>query len=128
MNLERSDDELRFETQQIEFARLDDGEPSANPFAAALGIAGIAAFIALLFLLWPIFASLVRLARYGFDCAIFLFNATHAIRWLGEPAFDRCAKVSIAFMGAIICIFIFACRSLSRARSAIVAFARRTRA
>ena len=86
----------------------------------------IAAFIALLFLLWPIFASLVRLARYGFDCAIFLFNATHAIRWLGEPAFDRCAKVSIAFMGAIICIF--ACRSLSRARSAIVAFARRTRA
>src|SRR5271168_2383035 len=97
LNPERSDDELRFETQQIEFARLDDGEPSANPFAAALGIAGIAAFIALLFLLWPIFASLVRLARYGFDCAIFLFNATHAIRWLGEPAFDPYAKVSIAY-------------------------------
>jgi hypothetical protein len=110
----------------MEFARLDDGEPSANPFAAALGIAGIAAFIALLFLVWPIFASLVRLARYGFDCAIFLFNATHAIRWLGEPTFDPYAKVSIAFMGVIICIF--ACRSLSRARSAIVTFARRTRA
>jgi hypothetical protein len=39
VNFQRSDDELRFESQQIESARLDaDGAPP-NIFAAALGLA-----------------------------------------------------------------------------------------
>ena len=49
--------------QQIEAARLDDGDHSPNPFAVALGIAGIVAAIALLFLLWPIIDTLVCFAR-----------------------------------------------------------------
>jgi hypothetical protein len=112
--------------QQIEAARLDDGDHSPNPYPAALGIAGMVAATALLFLLWPIIDTLVCFARYALDCAIFLISPTHSVRWLGKAAFEPGAKIALAFTAALFCIF--ACRSILRVGNALAAFARRGRA
>ena len=124
MNLQRSDDELWFEAQQIEAARLDD-ERAQNPFAAAAGIAGITAFVMLLYLQWRIAVTLISMVRHGAERAGFLFKSAYSVLWLGETALEPYAKALIALMGVTICLAVY--RSLSRARSAIAAFTWRRR-
>lgn len=126
MNLQRSDDEVRFEMQQIEAARADEYRPSPNPFAAALGIAGIVAVIALLFLVERMIETLVGAARHTAKCAIHLVNCIHSPHWLGKEGFESGAIIVLAFTVAL--FFIFACRYASRSHTAISAFTRRRRA
>jgi hypothetical protein len=125
MNLERSEDERRFETQQIEAALWDDGGPSSNPFAVALGLAFIVAIVALISLLWSIFETIVNVVCYCVDRASVLFNSAHSVRWLRDAAIGPNTKALIAIAGVPICAR--GCRSLSRGRSEISAFARRGR-
>ena len=126
MNLQRSDDELWFEAQQIEAARLDDDDRAPNPFAVAAGIAGIIAFVMLLHLLWRIAVTLVSMVRHGAERAGFLFNTAYSVRWNDGTALEPYAEALIALMGVTVCIVAY--RSLSRARSAIAAFTWRRRA
>jgi hypothetical protein len=80
VNFQRSDDELRFESQQIESARLDaDGAPP-NIFAAALGLAGIVATIALISLLWSTAETLIRVVHNAVVDVSFLLKAVHSGR------------------------------------------------
>jgi hypothetical protein len=117
MNLEQSEDERKFETQQIEAARLDDDGPSPNPFAAALGLAGIVAIIALMILIWPILETVVGAFGFGIDRASVLLNEACSGRWPGRAAFEPFGRPLIVLMGATICIL--AGRSLLRDRSTI---------
>ena len=126
MNLQRADDELWFEAQQIEGARLDDDERVQNPIAAAAGIAGIIAFVMLLYLLWQIAVTLISMVRHGVERAGFLFNTAYSVRWNDGAALESYAMVLIALMGMTVCIAIY--RSLSRAHPAIAAFTWRRRA
>ena len=125
MNPPRSNDERRFETQQLEAARQDDGGPSQNLFSTALEPAGIVAIVALTFLLWTIAEILIRMVRDAVGGASLLSNTAHSVRWLGEAAVGPSAKALNAIAGMTFCAG--ACRSLSRARSANSAFARRGR-
>ena len=126
MNLQRSDDELWFESQQIEAARLDDDKRAQNPFAAAAGIAGTIAFVMLPYLLWRIVVILISMVHSGAERASFLFNTVYSFLSLGKAAFEPYAMVLFALIGMTICIVAY--RSLSWARSAIAAFAWRRRA
>ena len=125
MNPPRSNDERRFETEQLEAARQDDGGPSPNLFVAPLELAGIVAIVALTFLFWSIAETLIRVVRDAVDGASLLSNTAHSVRWLGDAAVGPSAKALNAIAG--VTIFAVACRSLSRARSANSAFARRGR-
>lgn len=126
MNLQRSDDEFWFEAQQIEAARLDDDERAQNPFAAAAGIAGIIAFVMLLYLLWRIAVILISMVRHGAERASFLFNTAYSVRWNDGTPLEPYNMVLIALIGVSVCIVAY--RSLSRVRSAIAAFTWRRRA
>ena len=126
MNFQRSDDELRFESQQIEDARLDaDGAPP-NIFAAALGLAGIVATIALISLLWSIAETLIRVVHNAVVDVSFLLKAVHSVFRLDEARFGPHAEILIVIV--VVTTSVFACASLRQARSAISTFARRRRA
>ena len=126
MNFQRSDDELRFETQQIEDARLDADRARPNIFAAALGLAGIVATIALISLLWSIAETLIRIVHNAVVDVSFLLKTFHSVFRLDEALFGPHAELLIVLV--VVTTSVFACRSLGRARSAIVTFARRRRA
>lgn len=125
MNLQRSDDELRFEAQQIEGARLEVDGARPNPFAAALGLAGIVAAIALISALWSMTEFLICIVHNAVDDASLLLNTVHSVLWLGEARFGPYAEILILIV--VVTTSVFACRSLTQARSAIAAFARRPR-
>jgi len=126
MNLQRCDDEVRFEMQQIEAARADDEELSPNPFAAVPGIAVIVAVIALLFLVERMIETLVGSARYVAEGAFRLVHSIHSAHWLAKEAFEPGTKIALASIAAL--FFILACRFALRVSAAISGFARRRRA
>lgn len=126
MNFRRSDDELRFEAQQIEDARLESDSARPNPFAAALGLAGIVAAIALLSLLWSITEIPIAIVRNAVDDASLLLNTVHSVLWHVEARLGPHAELLIVMV--VVMTSVFACRSLRQACSAIAAIARRPHA
>ena len=107
LNLQRSDDELRLEMQQIESAGRVDGKHSPNPFAAALGIVGIVAIVALVSLVGRSIETFVDLVRLAADRARFHFRSSDSAQWFGETAPHPGVKAGLGFAVALLLLFAF---------------------